>query len=79
VNSINLKWNSWVTSSIEMAFTCIIIRFVPLLIMLHQLLFKMSNVLLDLPTFIDVSLPTIIQLIRKDKLFSWGVEVVNVF
>jgi hypothetical protein len=42
-------------------------------------LFKMSNVLLDLPTFIDVSLPTIIQLIRKDKLFSWGVEVVNVF
>jgi hypothetical protein len=32
VNSINLKWNSWVTSSLEMAFACIIIRFTPLLI-----------------------------------------------
>jgi hypothetical protein len=31
-NSINLKWNSWVTSSLEMAFAWILTRFKPLLI-----------------------------------------------
>jgi len=61
VDSINLKWNSWVTPSHEMAFACIFIKFKPLLIGLLQLLFKMSNVFLDLPTFINISLPTIFQ------------------
>jgi hypothetical protein len=32
LNSINLKWNSWVTSSLEVAFTWIFIKFKPLLI-----------------------------------------------
>jgi hypothetical protein len=36
-------------------------RFKPLLIGLFQLFFKMSNVCLDLLTFIDVSLPIILQ------------------
>ncbi len=47
VNSTNLKWNFWVTSSFEMAFTWIFIRFKPLLIGLFQHLFKMSNVFLN--------------------------------
>jgi hypothetical protein len=34
VNSINLKWNSWVTSSLKMAFTWILAKFRPLLIKL---------------------------------------------
>jgi len=61
VNSINLKWNSWVTSSMEMTFTWILVKFIPLLIGLFQLLFKMFNVFLDLLTFIYISLPTIFQ------------------
>ncbi len=61
VNSINLKWNFWVTSCLEMTFVGILVRFKPLLIGLLQLLFKMSNVFLDLLTFIDISLPTIFQ------------------
>jgi len=61
VNSTNLKWNSWVTSSLEMAFAWILVKFKPLLIGLFQLLFEMFNVFLDLPTFIDFSLPTILQ------------------
>jgi hypothetical protein len=39
----------------------------------------MSNVFLNLAIFINISLPIIIQLIRKDQLVSWGVEVVDVF
>jgi hypothetical protein len=61
VNSINLKWNSWVTSSMEMTFAWILIKFIPLLIGLFQLLFRMFNVFLDLLTFIYISLPTIFQ------------------
>jgi hypothetical protein len=61
VNSINLKWNFWVMLSLEMAFAWILVRFKPLLIRLLQLLFKMSNVFLDFPTFINISLPTIFQ------------------
>jgi hypothetical protein len=60
VNSINLKWNSWVMSFLEMAFTWILIRFRPLFIELLQLLFEISNVFLYLPNFIDVSLLTIL-------------------
>jgi hypothetical protein len=52
-----LKWNSWVASSLEMALAWIFARFKPLLIGL----LKMSNVFLDLPTFINVSLPIILQ------------------
>ncbi len=76
VNSINLKWNSWVTSSLEMAFTWIIIMFIPLLIGLLQLLFEMSNVFLNLPTFIDISLPSILQL--WPLLLNW-LERINLF
>jgi hypothetical protein len=61
VNSINLKWNSWVMSSLKMAFAWILAKFKPLLIKLLQLLFEMSNVFLDLPTFINVSLLVILQ------------------
>ncbi len=43
VNSINLKWNFWVTSSLEMAFTWIFIKFGSLLIGLLQFLFEMFN------------------------------------
>jgi len=57
LNSINLKWNSWVVSSLEMALAWIFARFKSLLIGL----LKMSNVFLDLPTFINVSLPIIFQ------------------
>ncbi len=85
VNSINLKWNSWVTY-LEMALTWIFARFKQLLIGLLQLLFEVSNVFLDLPTFINVSLPTIFQqwplllnLLQRINLFSWGVEDDNVF
>ncbi len=60
VNSINLKWNSLIMSSLEMTFSWIPIRFKPLLIGLFQLLFEMSNDFLDLSTFIDISLPIIL-------------------
>ncbi len=69
VNSINLKWNSQVTSFLEMAFTWIFTRFKPLLIGLLQLLFEMSNVSLNLPTFINVSLPIILQ--QWPLLLGW--------
>ncbi len=45
----------------EMAFTWIFARFKPLLIGLFKLLFEMSNVFFNLLTFINVSLPTILQ------------------
>jgi hypothetical protein len=61
VNSINLKWNSWTTSFLEMTFSWTLVRSRPLLIRLPWLLFKMFNVFLDLPTFIDISLPIILQ------------------
>jgi hypothetical protein len=51
------KCNFWVTTSLEMAFAWIFTRFKPFLTELLQLLFKMSNVFLDLPTFINFSLP----------------------
>jgi hypothetical protein len=60
-DSINLKRNFWVTSSLEMVFTWIFIKFGSLLIRLLQLLFKMFNVYLDLLIFINVSLPIIFQ------------------
>jgi hypothetical protein len=44
-----------------MAFTWILVKFGSLLIRLLQLLFKMFNVYFDLPTFINISLPTIFQ------------------
>jgi hypothetical protein len=46
---------------LEMTFAWILLRFRPLSIGLLQLLFNMSNVFLDLPTFIDISLPNILQ------------------
>jgi len=55
------KWNFWIMSFFKMTFAWILIRFKPLSIGLLQLLFEISNVLLDLPTFIEVSLPNIIQ------------------
>jgi hypothetical protein len=36
-DSINLKWNYWVTSSLEMAFAWILIRFKPFIIRIHSL------------------------------------------
>ncbi len=60
VNSINPKWNYWVMSSLEMAFTWIFIRFKPLPNGLFELLFEMSNGFLDLPTFINISLSNIL-------------------
>jgi hypothetical protein len=61
VNSINMKWNSWITSFLEITFAWIFARFRPLLIKLFQLLFEMSNIFKKLLTFIDVSLPIIFQ------------------
>jgi len=81
VNSINLKWNFWVTSSPEMAFTWILVKFGSLLIRLLQLLFKIFNVYLDLPIFINVSLPTIFQWplllgwLRRVNLFLGGLKL----
>jgi hypothetical protein len=46
---------------LEMAFAWIFLRFRPLSIGLLQLLFETSNVFKDLPTFIDISLPNILQ------------------
>jgi hypothetical protein len=59
VNSINLKSNSRVMLFQKMALAWIPAKFKPFLIKLLQLLFEMSNVFLDLPTFISVSLPII--------------------
>jgi hypothetical protein len=72
VNSMNLKWDSWVTSSLEMTFTWIFARFKPLLIGLFELLFEMSNVFLNILTFIDAIthysslISLLIQLTKKD-------------
>jgi hypothetical protein len=76
VNSINLKWNFWVTSCLEMTFEGILVRFKPLLIGLLQLLFKMSNVFLNLLTFINISLPTIFQ--KWPFLLCW-LGTINLF
>jgi hypothetical protein len=61
VNSINLKWNSWTTSFLEMTFSWTFIRSRPLSIELPWLQFEMFNVFLDLPTFINVSSTIILQ------------------
>ncbi len=59
VDSINLRWNSWVILFLEMAFAWTLVRFKPLWIGLPQLLFEMFNVSLGLPISIDDSLHTI--------------------
>ncbi len=55
VNSINLRWNSWVILFLEMAFAWTFVRFKPLWIRLPQLMFGMFNVFLGLPTSIKDS------------------------
>jgi hypothetical protein len=57
VNSINLKWDSWATSSLEMAIAWTFIRFRLLFIGLPLFLFEMFNVVLDFLIFIDVHYP----------------------
>jgi hypothetical protein len=86
VDSINLRWNSWVILFLEMAFTWIFIRFKPLWIGLPQLLFGMFNVFLSSPIFIGDSIThysmiviPFIHLIWKDQTFSWRVEAENAF
>ncbi len=44
VDSINLKWNSWVILFLETTFAWTLVRFKPLWIGLPQFLFKMFNV-----------------------------------
>jgi hypothetical protein len=61
---------------LEMAFTWIFLRFRPLSIGIFQLLFKMSNVFLDLLTSIDVSLANILQ--KWFLLLVW-LERINIF
>jgi hypothetical protein len=64
-----------------MAFTWILVKFGSLLIRLLQLLFKIFNVYLDLPIFINVSLPTIFQWplllgwLRRVNLFLGGLKL----
>ncbi len=56
VNFIKLKWNSLITSFMEMVCTWIFARFKLLWTRPPQLLFVMFNVFLGLQNFIDVSL-----------------------
>jgi len=49
VNSIEPKWNSLVTSFLDMEFIWIFVRFRPLWNGLHQFMFVTCNVFLDLP------------------------------
>ncbi len=86
VKSINLKSNSYVMSSLEMAFAWIFIRFKPLLIRLFQLVFEMSNVFFGFANFhrcfiahYFLIVVFLILLIRNDQPFFWGVEVNNAF
>jgi hypothetical protein len=46
---------------LDMTFKWILLKFRPLSIGLLRVLFKMSNAFLNLPTFIDISLPNILQ------------------
>ncbi len=79
MDSIYLRWNSWVTLFLEMAFTWTLIRFKPLWIGLPQLLFKMFNVSLGLPIFIGDSLfhnrdPSY-SFDLEDQPFSWELKL----
>jgi hypothetical protein len=73
VNSINLKWNFWVISSLEIAFAWFLVRFRPLLIGLLQLLFEMSNV------FLDFNNGPFYSVDYEGSTFFWGVEADNAF
>ncbi len=59
MDSINLKWNSWVILFLKMAFTWTLVGFKPLWVGLPQFMFKMLNVFLGLPFFVNDSLHTI--------------------
>ncbi len=81
MNSINLKWISWVMSSLEMAFAWTFIRFRPLLIGLKPMsnFFGFTNFYRCFIAHYSSIMAPFIRLTKKDQPFSWGVEVDNAF
>jgi hypothetical protein len=86
VDSINLRWNSWVILFLEMAFIWTFVRFKPLWIGLPWLLFEMFNVSLGSFIFISDSLHTTPRLsplsliwLGRINLFLKEVEAKNAF